>query len=135
MDEFVFLDKTTEPSDAALKKALGAAFAQLRDLRKLLSDYALEWKFYTKKTGWTLKVAGKKRAACYITPLHGCFRIGLALRDNEKEAVLKSKVHKSIRDELASAKKYPEGWPLRLTVKTANDLKVAVTVLKHTGRL
>ena len=135
MDDYIFLDKSTKPTDPELKKALGAAFDHFVALRDLLSDYTFEWKFYTKKTGWQLKVAGTKRAACYIIPFNGYFSVGMAVRESEKEAVLNSKVRKSIRDELAAAKKYPEGWPLPLTVKTAADLKVTVTVLKLAGRL
>ena len=135
MNKPILLDKFVKPTDAVLKKTLGGTFDLFRRFRDSLSAYPLEWKFYNKKSGWTLKVAGKKRAVCWVTPFDGCFMVGMVFPDSEKEAILASRVKKSVRDELASARKYPEGWPVRIVVRTESHLKTVVGLLKTIGRL
>ena len=46
---------------------------------------------------------------CWVAPFDGCFMVAMVFPDSEKETILASRVNKSVRDELASARKCPEG--------------------------
>ena len=58
------------------------------------------------------------------------FRIGIAVRENEREALLQSPLPVRIKSELSSAKKYPEGYPLRLAISQPPDMSALRIVLE-----
>lgn len=122
--KIVILDrKDVFPDDAELKRALGAMYSAYQEILKLTEGYSHEWKYYGKKYGWQLKVIRKGKALLYLTPHEGSFLIGCAVRDNERDLLLNSRLPKKVKQELSAAKKYAEGYPLRLSVKTESDMK------------
>lgn len=121
----VYFDrKEIVPDDQRLKIAFGLVYPAYKEIVTLIETYPREWKFYGPKYGWQLKVSHKGKALVYLTPVEGSFRLGFALRDNEKEALLNSKLPAKAKEELRAAKRYPEGYPLRLQVRKENDVKV-----------
>lgn len=61
----VFDDKSKEPTSSELDKALGQTATLLKNIEQHLLDQfgelTHEWKFYSKKAGWTLALAHKDR--------------------------------------------------------------------------
>jgi hypothetical protein len=56
------------------------------------------------------------------------------VRENEKERLLNSSLPPKTKEELAKAKKYPEGYPVRLDIKSKTDMRsvrVVLAVLKE----
>ncbi len=129
--QIYFSSKELVPDDPKLKKALRAVYPVYKDILASIEAYPREWKFYGAKYGWQLKATHKGKALLYLIPQEGAFRLGFAVRDIEKEALLNSKLPAKLKGELAVAKRYPEGWPLHLDVKKASDMK-AVSIVVDT---
>ncbi|MCX6144984.1 MAG: DUF3788 family protein [Ignavibacteriales bacterium] len=127
--EVLFDRKEDVPDEPKLKKALGDVYPVYKELLALTETYQREWKFYGPKIGWQFKVTHKGKALFYLTPQDGSFRLGLAVRDKEKEVLLKSKLPAKAKEELVAAKRYPEGWPLHLHVNKQSDMKAVRLVV------
>jgi hypothetical protein len=130
MNPAYFNKKDIPPTDPRLKKALGALYAGYKGILELTDGFDHEWKYYGAKFGWQLKAAGKGKALFYLTPLEQSFRIGFAVRENERERLLKSNISSTSKEQLAAAKKYPEGYPLRFEITKKTDMKDVRTVLE-----
>jgi hypothetical protein len=115
--------KPPAPSDAELKRMLGDSFTEYQDLLKLTASLPHEWMFYGPKYGWKIKIFTKAKVLLYLTPKENSFGLGFAVRDAEREVLLKSKLPKATKDGLQSSKRYPEGYPLLLTVGKESDMK------------
>lgn len=133
--ERVFIDKSAQPTDEILQSVLGAAYPCFATLREVTADKVQEWKFYNKKSGWVFKAIHKKKTVFYLTPLRGCVLLSMALNEAEKASVLEGDAEDAMKRELASAKKFPEGYPLRTLVRTKRDLDGMMGVLQLTGRI
>ena len=123
-----FLGKTVEPTDQNLATALGPA-KEAWD--KLLADLAqehgvsvLEWKCYSPKTGWSLRVMRKKRTIVWLSPALDSFTVLFILGDKAVQAARQAKLPKRIITVIDDAPKYPEGTGVRLQVKTAGCLEI-----------
>jgi hypothetical protein len=127
--EVLFNRKEAVPDDLNLKKALGDVYSVYKELLALTQTYQQVWKFYGPRIGWQFKVTHKGKALFYLTPQDGSFRLGFAVRDKEKEVLLNSKLPAKAKGELAAAKRYPEGWPLRLHVSKQGDMKAVRLVV------
>lgn len=125
-----FNRKEAIPDDKTLKRALGQAYSPYKDVLKLTETLPREWKFYGTKYGWQLKAVQKGKALFYLIPLLGSFRMGFAVRETERDVLLKAKLPAKAQEELRKAKKYPEGYPLRFSVTTAADLKPVRSVIE-----
>jgi hypothetical protein len=72
MVEYLFLDKTVKPTNENLKEALAASYKYWAEIQEeILSKYGKvipEWKFYDKRTGWTMKNMLKKRNLFFFKP-------------------------------------------------------------------
>lgn len=101
---------------------LGESFPQYQNLLELTAPYPHEWMFYGPKYGWKIKIVGKAKVLLYLTPKENSFSVGFAVRDAERDALLKSKLPKTTIDELKSAKRYPEGYPVRFEVGSKSDM-------------
>lgn len=122
------------PTEPKLKEALGAHYSAYKEILDLTDAFDHEWKYYGAKIGWQLKATRKGKALFYLTPHEQSFRIGFAVRENERKRLLDSNLFPESKCQLASAKKYPEGYPLRLEVRNkANmkDVRTVIAVLKE----
>jgi len=115
--------KEVVPGDHELKRILGEIYHSYREILTLTETYAHEWKHYGKKFGWQLKVVHGGKALLWLAPQKNSFRLGFAVREKEKEVLLNSKLPATVKKELNVAKRYPEGYPLRLLVSEEKDMK------------
>ena len=129
MTTVVFDDKAKEPQDKNLAKALGKAKKLWDDLcNHLEQEYppvTVEWKFYSKKSGWTCKIVHKKRTIVHLRPVEGAFLVATAFGEKAVEAARKSKLPKKVINQINEARQYAEGRQARLEVKTSKDLDSA----------
>jgi hypothetical protein len=125
-----FGQKEVSPDESKLKKILGKLYFAYKQVLELTEAYDHEWKYYGKKHGWQLKVARKGKALLYLTPLEKSFKIGLAVRENERERLLNSSLPPKTKEKLSTAKKYPEGYPLRLEIKSKADMRTVRAVIE-----
>ena len=85
MPENPFTDKNIKPDDKSLAKVLGE-FNKLwndlkRHLRESYGELIEEWKFYSPKYGWTLKLLKKKRNLFFFSPRPNGFRVSFVFGD------------------------------------------------------
>jgi hypothetical protein len=125
-----FDKKDIPPTEPILKEALGNLYSAYKEILELTDAFDHEWKYYGTKIGWQLKATRKGKALFWLTPLERSFRIGFAMRENERELLLKSSVSPKSKEQLAAAKKYPEGYPLRFEITKKTDMKDVRTVLE-----
>lgn len=114
--------KRSHPAESELRKILGELYSPYRELRELTSPYAHEWKNYGKAHGWQLKIANKGKALLYLSVLEGSIRVGFAVREKEREALLRSGIPEDVKADLSAARRYPEGFPLRFSVRKKADM-------------
>ncbi len=121
MEDNAFNDKSVVPDGRTLLKTLGDMGEIWLELRRYVqSNYGPaieEWKYYGPKSGWTMKLLSPRKNLFFFTALRGGFRLSFVFGDRAVEAILRSDLPKQIIDEVASAKKYPEGKGLRVEVK------------------
>jgi hypothetical protein len=118
------------PDEPKLKKILGELYSAYKELLDLAEDFDHEGKYYGTKIGWQLKATRKGKALFYLTPIEQSFRIGFAVRENEWERLLNSNLSSQSKRQMATAKKYPEGYPLWLAITKKADMKDVRSVLE-----
>lgn len=123
-----FIDKPDEPTDADLAAALGPAKAlwdRLQaDLAHKLKVDVQEWKSYSRKAGWALRLKRGKRAIVYLSPSRGGFTAAFALGDKAVQAARESRLPARVIKILDEARRYAEGTAVRIDVKQAKDVDI-----------
>jgi hypothetical protein len=114
----VFVDAALKPTEAALSEALGGTRQFYDRVLALAEGHAATWGF-AKGSGWMLKVADKKKALFYVTPLRGRFNVGLTLRESEREELLKREDLAPLHDAMREARQFSEGYALYFSVDGA----------------
>ena len=127
MAEYLFLDKTAEPNEDQLKEALSNSYKYWAAIQTVISskygEVIPEWKFYTKKTGWTRKTLLKKRNLFFFQPYLNNFELTFVFGEKAVSEIEKSDVSIELVQKLLSAKKYAEGKGLAVKVSQKSDLK------------
>ena len=126
MRDYLFLDKSTQPTERQLKDAIADTYEywdEIKDrITELYGDTKGEWKFYSKKSGWTLKTLLKKRNLFFFQPFANYFSLTFIFGDKAVNVIEESDVSEAFKRVLRDAKKYAEGRGLLVKVKTRNDL-------------
>ena len=135
MDERIFIDQSVFPSEDQLKSTLNGTYRHFQKLQDLTVQLPHEWKYFSQKSGWVYKVQGQEKALFYLTPLVNKFQIGMTLSDSEKQVLLDSVIDDKKKDEIKTARKYPEGYPLRFMVETELELDQVVHVLNILNKI
>jgi hypothetical protein len=121
-----FLEKTKKPTDTELTAALGSAKAAwdqlLVDLARELNVNFQEWKCYSPKWGWSLRVKRKARTIIWLSPSEGCFTVLFILGGKAMHAARQGKWPKRVVKAISEAPKYPEGTGVRLLVRSPRDV-------------
>ncbi len=124
----VFDDKSKEPASSELDKALGETAILLKNIEQHLLDQfgelTHEWKFYSKKAGWTLALAHKGRRVLHLIPQSGLFTVVFTLGRRAVSASQESSLPKEILSAIESAREYAEGRSIRFDVITTKDVAV-----------
>lgn len=129
----IFEDKSKPPNDRSLGRILKDTkpiWQQvLTHLQQEYGDIHKEWKHYSKKSGWVLKVIQKKRTVFYLIPHDGHFDLSFIFGDKAVVAAEKSALPKKLIEKLRAAKKYIEGRGLSVPVKSPRALKSIKTLV------
>jgi hypothetical protein len=136
MDTTFLFDKSTEPQQSDILQLLGKSSGLLIELDQFLkSEFGninFDWKFYTKKSGWTRKALLKKRNLFFLTPKENYFSVTFVFGDKAVAEVEKSNLPEDVKTRLREARKYMEGRGLGIDVLEKDDLYVVkkLTVIK-----
>ena len=149
MSDNYFLEQTPSPEPAALRAALGEAYAWYEGVLGEASGFRQDWKHYGKKYGWKLKAHDGEKALFELTVLPLKFRIGMAVRELELRALRESlnggearadseaKAGTELGDlaELLSEERSKEGWGIRLTIDSEASYRRARALIKAVAEL
>jgi hypothetical protein len=123
-----FIGKKEQPSDAELTTALGPAKEAWQQLLSELAHESgittTEWKSYSIKWGWSLRVKRGKRTIIWLSPFDDCFEVTFIFGAKAMTVLGQSKLPKRILTLLSEAKRYPEGTALRLQVRKPQQISV-----------
>ena len=139
MQENAFVNQLNAPSEDELTAALGGTRVLWdRLIAELATEYGVgdrEWKSYSPKYGWSLRLIRKKRNILYLSPCSGAFQAMLILGDKAMLAVAGSKWPRKVIKIIEEAPHYPEGTGIRMDVTRAADVeivkKLCVIKLQH----
>jgi hypothetical protein len=127
-----FIGRAAEPADKELAAVLGSAKKTWDGLiEALVQEQGIdgrEWKSYSIKAGWSLRLIKKGRVIVYLSPHRGSFTASFALGDKAVQAALKSKLPPPAVKIIKEAKRYAEGTAVRIEVLKAKDVGVVRTL-------
>jgi hypothetical protein len=127
-------EKPAPPTSEELAALLGSAIGLWSGLHEAVraanAPVTERWVYGGRKYGWSCRLEQGKKGVLYMTPDAGHFRIGMALSDSDREAVLASEVPIDVREALAATTKAMEGWPVRMAVRTADDVAVVLELVE-----
>ena len=123
----VFAGQVERPNERALEKVLGQSYALwtrlVAELKRDLQLDGEEWHSSGVKHGWALRLRKKDRNIVYLGPRAGSFMAAFVLGDEAVAVARKTDLPSSILTMMADAKRYGEGTPVRIEVRTLTDLK------------
>ncbi len=126
MPENPFTDKNIKPDDKSLAKVLGESNKLWNDLKRHLresyGELIEEWKFYSPKYGWTLKLLKKKRNLFFFSPKPNALRVSFIFGDKAVSQIESSNLPDEMKTALRNARKYAEGRGLLIEVKSADEI-------------
>ncbi len=121
-----FVNHRMPPTEAELAAALGESKAVWDQLLTVLAGEhevnVREWKCYSPKAGWSLRVKHKDRTIVWLSPSRDSFTAAFILGDKAVRAARQSRLPQRILKALLDAPKYAEGTGVRLVVKSSRDL-------------
>jgi hypothetical protein len=121
-----FIGKTKEPTDTDLAKALGRTKPLwdgiIAELAAAHGATTHEWKCYSPKSGWALRLMRGKRTIVWLAPREGCFQVAFILGDKAMKAARECGLSAGALKVLDGAPKYPEGTGIRLLIKGPKDI-------------
>lgn len=127
-----FVGKTTRPSDSDLEKALGRAKPLWDQLvAELASEHDVttrEWKSYSPKSGWSLRLLRGKRTVVWLAPYTGSFEVLFILGEKALTATRQTAVPARVLRMIDQAPKYPEGTGVRFQIKAVRDIALVKTL-------
>jgi hypothetical protein len=122
--------KPTRPSDAAIAAELGSSKSLWDDLRhQMRHDFAPlteDWVFSGQKHGWALRLKHRTRALLYLKPLKQHFRVSLALGTRAVQAAHDQNLPAHVLRLIDDAVQYPEGKAVRIEIRDAKDVQIAI---------
>jgi hypothetical protein len=122
----VFDDKTTPPTEAGLRRALGSAAAPWSELVSHIQDtYAPtveQWHYAGARYGWSFRIGKPDRVILYLIPQDGRFLAGIVLGPKAVAAAASARLPARVLELIAAAPRYAEGTGVRIPVSKGSDL-------------
>jgi len=109
-----------EPTEDGLERTLGAAIGPFDVIRGLSADFAQEWTFY-RGSGWMMRIHDGHKSLAYVVPLRNAFKLSMAIREAERDALLADAAVAPLHETLSAARKLPEGYALAFDVDADSD--------------
>jgi len=133
MAESIFSDKSTRPDTAMVIEALDETVeiweTFRNDIEEQYGPLIEDWKFYSKNSGWLMKVLRKKRNLFFMIPMQDFFRITFIFGDRAVAAINESDLPDEIKTDLNNARKYMEGRGIQIPVNSPEQLSSLRTLI------
>lgn len=129
----IFDVKAQMPNDNNITEALGSA-KELWDkleahIFKNYQDTKTEWKFYSKKAGWSYIIKSGKRTLLYLIPQDGYFKITFVFGEKAVTEAKKANLPESILHSIEEAMPYVEGRSFMIEVRGKEDIEISKILL------
>ncbi len=128
-----FAGQTSKPTEAQLEAAVGPRKKLWDQLITELGEQNAfdqqEWKSYSPKYGWSLRLIQKKRNILYMVPCREYFQASAIVGERALKTAKQSGLPAKLLKIIAAAPRYPEGTGIRIDVKTASDLTIVKTLV------
>jgi Protein of unknown function (DUF3788) len=115
-------DEGKAPSAEELVGLLGKSKSAFLALTHDRAGAICEWKRYSKKSPWVMKVSEGDRTLLYVTPQANQFEVTVVLGERAAQAALAGRVREGLHAGIRAAKPYAEGRPVRVVVTGKADL-------------
>ena len=112
---------TAHPTDAELATMLGPAYPALEVLLRGAPERTAEWRKYSSRSAWLLRVSQRGKPVIYLQPEPGALKATVLLGARAVEAALAGRVSARLHPAIRNAKVYPEGRPVVVRVARASD--------------
>lgn len=121
-----FIGHKETPTAADLENALGATKFLWDSLIAEMVDQVgvntQEWRSYSPKAGWALRLKRAKRTVLWMAPCERDFQVTFILGEKAVRAARETKLSAKLQKIIDEAPKYPEGTGIRLQIKRPADL-------------
>ena len=122
----IFGEKAEAPTEDTLAAALGESKALWDDIKKQVEsacgDYSDEWKFYSKKAGWSFVIRSGKRTILYLIPQDKYFKANFVLGEKAIAAVEEAGLPEPIVALIMEATTYAEGRSFMFDICSSDDV-------------
>lgn len=135
MSDNYFLEEAPSPDPAAIKAALSERYPWYEGVLEAAHGFQADWKHYGKKYGWKLKVHDGTKALFELTVTALAFRIGMAVRERELQALRDDPAASAGLAELLDPGKSKEGWGIRLVVDSPSSYEQALLLIKAVAEI
>ncbi|MFA8343194.1 MAG: DUF3788 domain-containing protein [Rhodothermaceae bacterium] len=130
----LFCDKSEKPTDEMIQAVLGRSYKRWEEIQNILNDrfgiVTPEWKYYGKKSGWSLKMLLKKRNLFFFGPCDKYFRIGFIFGDRAVKAIEESDIPEDLIEKVKNARRYAEGRGLQIEVRTKKQIDAIIKLVE-----
>ncbi len=127
--ENLFLEEGTVPVQASIAAALGDKLGLYERVIGAAPGFILDWKHYGRKYGWKLKAHDGAKALFELTVTAGDFRVSVAAREAEMQALRGDPASAAILERLLPPGKSKEGWGIRLSIADEGACADAVALI------
>jgi hypothetical protein len=120
-----FIGERKIPTEEQLATALGPAKAVWDQLLRELASLGAtvrEWKSYSVKTGWALRLKHKQRTIVWLAPCRGSIQVVFILGDRAVVAARAADLPMLVTTALDAATRYPEGTCARFAIRRAREI-------------
>jgi hypothetical protein len=107
------------PSETRVRRLLGQAVVAWDALLDPARRRTREWKRYSPKDPWSLRVYEGQRTVLWLVPEAGLLRVAVILGEKAVAAGLEGSLSQKLKAELREAARYPEGRLVRIRMRTA----------------
>lgn len=129
-----YLDKKTPPDFTALNKACGTHLPRILDFF-MRFDLVKEWKFFSKNSGWILRINRNNKTVGYLQPFHDHADMIFVLDPHEEHSLMHNNaISKDLKLAIQNEKRHEEGKSVRLQLETQEDVEHAGIILKLKSR-
>ena len=133
MSESVFGEKTKKPDVPELEKALGKSTDFLKKIEAQLTEQfgeiEREWKFYSKKAGWTFALVNNGNRLLHLIPRSGFFSVVITLGKKAVSASQHIGLPSEITSEIENAKEYAEGKSIWIDVSSEKNIMPVIQLV------
>jgi hypothetical protein len=126
----VFMEGTSPPDAAAIEAALGEGYPWYEGVLEAAGGFERDWKHYGRKYGWKLKAHDGAKALFELTVVAGGFRVGMAVRETELQAMRESPELAASLAGLLDEGRSKEGWGIRMSIDSEGIYKQACTLIE-----